>query len=96
MLAVELDIEIDQNEQKFYVLISDQECFLNYRTISDNIVEYYRTFVPLSLRNKGIAAKLVKFALNHARENNQKIIPSCPYIASYVDHHPQWQSIIAS
>jgi len=47
------------------------------------------TYVPVSMRGRGIAGKLVKFACAHARENNYKIIPSCSYIPVYLQRHPE-------
>lgn len=47
------------------------------------------TYVNPAMRGRGIAAKLVQSAFTHARENNHKIIPTCSYIAAYVEKHPE-------
>lgn len=90
-----LVIKIDEQENKFYAIVDGKECVINFRPITESSVEYYRTFVPKELRNRGIAGALVEYALNHARENHQKVIPSCSFVRSYIGEHPDWSTIVA-
>ncbi len=93
-LPMDLDIKIDTQDSKIFVLIQKQECVLNFRIKNHDILEFYRTFVPENLSGKGIAARLVEYGLNYAREHNKKVIPSCSYVSSYINKHPEWASII--
>lgn len=92
---MKLTITLDDDKDKFFALIEGQECVLNLKKTSADVLDYYRTFVPKSLRGRGIAQELVDYALNYAKEHQLKIIPSCPFIRSYIDRHPSWQTIVA-
>lgn len=90
------DIKIDQQENKFFTIVDGKESVLNFRPQDEGTWEYYRTFVPTELRGQGIAAELVEFALNYARDHNKRIVPSCSYVRSYIDEHPKWSTIVQS
>lgn len=51
------------------------------------------TAVPDALRGQGIAAKLVRAALDSARHQGLKVIPSCGYVATYMDRHPEYNDL---
>ncbi len=94
---MELIIHHDKKEKKFYADINGQIAELNYSAdFAKAILNYYRTFVPPELRGSNIAANLVKFALNYAKENNYKIIPSCPFVERIIARHPEYKSIVAT
>jgi predicted GNAT family acetyltransferase len=60
----------------------------------NNILNLNYTYVPNSLRGKGIAAKLVEAALEYARLNGIKIIPSCSYVDVYLQRHPEYEDLL--
>ena len=91
---MKLKLKNDDNENKIYTLVDGQECVLNFRMKDANVIEFYRTFVPMKLRNKGIAAKLVEFGLNYAHEQNKKVLPTCSYVRAYIDKHPKWSAVV--
>ncbi|EKD72192.1 MAG: hypothetical protein ACD_45C00740G0003 [uncultured bacterium] len=91
---MELVIEHDQNHQRFYATSSGQLCELKYKKIDQKTLDYFKTFVPESLRNQGIASQLTRFSLEFAKQNNYHIIPSCPYVKLYIDKHPEYKHLI--
>lgn len=56
-------------------------------------IDMTHTYVPPELEGRGIASELARFALDHARENGLKVIPSCPFIRVYMQRHPEYQSL---
>jgi hypothetical protein len=82
-------------KQKFYMIVDGLESHLEYsRMIS--VLYLNHTYVPNALRGKGIAGKIVKAALTYAEENNLKIIPSCSYVADYVQRHKEYEFLLAN
>jgi len=58
------------------------------------VLNLIHTYVPNALRGKGIASKIVKVALTYAEENNLKIIPSCSYVAAYIQRHKEYEELL--
>jgi predicted GNAT family acetyltransferase len=88
-------VKIDELENKIYALVEGQECVLNFRPVSPQVWEFYRTYVPESLRNRGIAKELVTFGLKKAQSQNKKVMPTCGYVRSFIDDNPEWSALIS-
>jgi len=52
------------------------------------------TEVPKALEGKGIGSKLIDHVLDDAKNLGLKVIPLCPFIASYIKRHPKWNSVL--
>lgn len=56
---------------------------LQYRLEGDTMI-IDRTYVPSSLRGKGVAARLVEAALAHATAAKLSVVPECSYVEGYL------------
>ena len=52
------------------------------------------TLVPPQLRGRGIAEKLVRVALEHARSERLRVVPACSYVSGYIARHPEFQPLL--
>jgi phosphoenolpyruvate-protein phosphotransferase len=52
------------------------------------------TFVPDELRGRGMAAALVRVALDEARQRHWKIVPRCSYVAGFIKRHPEFANLL--
>lgn len=60
----------------------------------DQQITFTHTFVPEALGGRGIAGSLAQFALELARAENLTVIPQCPYVAKYIQKHPEFQDLV--
>ncbi|RKY94890.1 MAG: N-acetyltransferase [Ignavibacteriae bacterium] len=91
-----MDFEIKQDAEKnrFVTYVEEYEAVVEY-TLKDNVIDLYRTFTPPELRGKGVAGKLVKYALEHAKENNLKVITTCSYVRGYIERHENYKELLS-
>jgi predicted GNAT family acetyltransferase len=54
------------------------------------------TQVPAAVGGRGIAAELVKAALDYAGAQQLKIQPVCSYVVTYLQRHPEYQTLVAA
>lgn len=52
------------------------------------------TEVPFGLSGRGIGSQLVRKALEDVENQDLRLIPLCPFIASYIRKNPKWKSIV--
>jgi len=52
------------------------------------------TFVPESLEGRGLASALAKFALEYAKGKNLQVIVYCPFVATYLKRHPEYNFLV--
>lgn len=74
-------------------VIADGADELGYLTYSqhDNAVSVDSTVVHPQHRGKGVAGRLVSFALDDLRNSTSKRIePRCSYVVEYMTNHPEY------
>ena len=80
--------------QRFALEFDGKESFLMYEIDKGNL-NLVRTFVPEEQRGHGLAEALVLEAFSFAKSEKRKIIPSCGYVAKYIEKHPEWKKLLA-
>lgn len=91
-----MKIEHDEKRRRFVARLDGSEAVLDYDRVADRTLDYKHTFVPPEHRGRGIAGLLVRHALDYARDNDLKVIPSCPFVAAVIGDHPEYEALIAS
>ncbi len=88
-------MDIQREEQgRYVVMIDGHEAELNYRRLSDDLVDGYHTGVPKALGGKGVGKALAAALFNDAAARGFKIIPSCPFIAAMAKRKSEWGQLI--
>ena len=84
----------DVARQRFAARVGDSGlASVSYLVEGEHVI-LDRTYVPDELRGHGIAAELVKVALNEARQRHWKIVPRCSYVASFIECHPEFADLL--
>jgi uncharacterized protein len=52
------------------------------------------TEVKPEFEGKGVGGALVRFAIAEARRRGLRVIPTCPFVRSYVDSHPETHDVV--
>ena len=75
----------ENNRGIFYVEIEGEQLAEMDYSISNNIMTIIHTEVDEKLKGKNVGLQLVNYAAEHARVNNLKIIPVCPFAKKVFD-----------
>lgn len=81
-------------QNRFVLPVGAGEAKLAYVMRSPTVMDMTSTFVPSAARGQGSGAKLVEAALIHAREQGMQVIPSCWYVAEYIEKHPEFAGLV--
>ncbi len=82
-------------QHRFEATVDGCLCAADY-LVRDGTMWMTHTVVPPAVGGRGIAAELVRVALEHARAQGWKVVPSCSYVAVYMRRHPQTLDLLAS
>ncbi len=82
-------------ESRFELIVDGQPCVLDYRE-SNGTITFTHTGVPKALEGRGLAGKLVKYALDHARGHNLKVASRCSYVDAYLERHKEYQDLVST
>jgi predicted GNAT family acetyltransferase len=90
-----LAIRHEPAAHRFAADVDGATAYLSYREAPGHVLELDQTYVPRPARGGGIASQLTARALNFARTEGYKVVPSCPFVAAYVDRHPEYRDLLA-
>ena len=74
--------------------VEGHTAFAEYRLAADTIT-FVHTSVPKELSGRGIGSILAKGALEGVRKRGLRVVAKCPFIAGYIDKHPELQDLLA-
>ncbi|KLD78335.1 N-acetyltransferase [Xanthomonas hyacinthi] len=86
-------IEHDPQRQRFTLQLDGHEAELDY-LMQDGRLVITHTGVPTAIGGRGLAARLVTAALEHARAQGLKVVPACSYAALFVQRHPEYADVL--
>jgi predicted GNAT family acetyltransferase len=95
MNSVRDNLKIENNEaaQRWEAHVDQQLAVAEYRR-RGNAMFFIHTEVPPALKGQGIAGRLVRAALEDARTRHLAVIPFCPFVAGYIQRHPDYIAIV--
>lgn len=89
-----MELRHDPQRHRFVAVLPGGEAVLEY-TEHGRTLDYRHTYTPPPLRGQGIAKALVLFALDYARSNGLRVIPTCPYVARVIRDNPIYSDLVA-
>ena len=90
------EIVHDEAGRRFVHRRDGMESYLVYYPGREGTVVFASTFTPPALRGRGIAAHVVRRALEWADEVGLKVVPSCWFVAEYIERQPEWKRLLAA
>lgn len=90
------EVEVVNNESasQFEAEVHGHRGTAEYRQ-GDGRIEFTHTQVPQSLKGQGIGSALARAGLEYARTEGLEVVPTCRFIASYIDRHPEYKDLVA-
>ncbi|MDO5655978.1 MAG: GNAT family N-acetyltransferase [Flavobacteriaceae bacterium] len=88
-------IPLVNNEEKrrFELAYNGHTAFINYGVYGDKIALVH-TEAPKELQGTGAAQALVEKTLMYIEENNQTVLPYCPYVFGFIKKNPEWKRVV--
>jgi predicted GNAT family acetyltransferase/glutaredoxin len=62
----------------------------------DGRIALTHTEVDKSCEGRGLGSRLAAAALDDAAREGLDVVPLCPFIAHYIDRHPEYEELVAS
>ena len=87
-------IRHDATRQRFDTEVEGHAARLEYR-LEGNVLAIAHTEVPGAIGGRGIAGKLVRAAVEYARDAGLKVAPVCSYSSEWMDRHPAYADLRA-
>jgi predicted GNAT family acetyltransferase len=91
---MELRVADNADEERYEVLADGELAgFVTYRRAPGRI-SLLHTEVDDAFEGHGIGGTLVRAALDDARARGLAVLPFCPFVRSYIKHHPEYLGLV--
>lgn len=87
-------VQDNPEKHRFEIDLGDGSLAIAQYRLAPGIITFTHTEVPPQHGGKGIATRLVRYALASARQRALKVIPICPFFAAYIRNHPEEQDLL--
>jgi predicted GNAT family acetyltransferase len=64
-------------------------------TREGDVITMVHTEVDPQFEGQGVGSTLVQQALDDARARGERVVPSCPFVAAYIDEHPEYADLVS-
>jgi predicted GNAT family acetyltransferase len=91
-----MDKVTDNAARQRYELKADGGIAVAYYEARGETMVFTHTVVPEKLQGQGLASRLIKGALDDVRRRGLKIVAQCPFVARYIDRHPEERDLLAA
>ncbi|MEZ5180116.1 MAG: GNAT family N-acetyltransferase [Acidimicrobiales bacterium] len=94
-MDIQIERQIDDHGDGRYALVVDGKPAgeLDFRSQGGRRV-FTHTGVREEFEGNGLAGKLARRALDDARSEGLEVVPLCPFVASYLERHPDDQDLV--
>jgi predicted GNAT family acetyltransferase len=80
--------------ERYELDVEGKIAFITYRR-SGTVTTLLHADVPHELSGRGVGSALTRGALELARAQDHKVVARCPFIATYIKRHEEFQDLLA-
>ncbi|HEY4320650.1 MAG TPA: GNAT family N-acetyltransferase [Gemmatimonadales bacterium] len=88
-------VEHDASRHRFFVALPEGEGELVYTVVAPHLLDLQHTGVDPAVQHHGVADALAQAALEFARREDDRVIPTCPYVRNWLTRHPEYHDLVA-
>lgn len=88
---------VNNPDEARYEVWADGELggFAQYRSHGQRITLFHTEIDP-RLEGRGLGSQLARGTLDDTRAQGIAVVPTCPFIASYIRKHPEYADLVAA
>jgi predicted GNAT family acetyltransferase len=87
-------IEHDPDHNRFVARLERGVAHLSYERAAAKVLDLQHTVVPRGARGRGVGEALVQTALDYARDQGLRVIPTCPFVSRWIAAHPDYEPLV--
>ena len=90
-------VVVRNDERSRYDIVVDDHVVghSDYRIDGDRQV-FVHTEIDPAYRGRDLADHLVRAALDDARDTGMRVVPQCPFVADFIEEHPEYADLVTA
>jgi predicted GNAT family acetyltransferase len=97
MTTTDGDVRVVRNDEanRYELYVSDELASTADFRRTDGTLDIHHTETRDGYRGRGLAAELVRGALDDVRERKLTVLPSCWFVADFIGANPEYADLVA-
>lgn len=87
-------VKRNDDRTRYELLVDGKLAVCEYNRLA-NAVMFTHTEVPEALEGRGVGSALARGALDDVRSQELQVIPLCPFIATFMRRHEEYQDLLS-
>ena len=92
--ARSVDVVHDEDEARFVARIGGVFAGASYYWYRRGRMVLIHTETQPEFEGRGVGSSLTRMALDAARENDEMVVPLCPFVEGYIDRHEEYAALL--
>ena len=94
--AERLEVVVRDNpeEHRYEATLDDTLVGIAAYELHDGVMVFPHTVVPREWEGRGVADRIVRFALDDVRARGLQALPACSYVVAWVMRHPDYIDLV--
>jgi len=85
----------DDPERSWYeARVDDRRAGVAAYRLRDGVITFTHTVVEDAYEGQGIGGALARAALDDVRRRGLAVVPRCPFIAAWIERHPDYADLV--
>lgn len=89
------EVEHQPAKHRYVITVDGAEAGTAYYADGDGARVFTHTVVDPEFEGKGVGSALVAGALGDTRDAGLRIVPQCPFVASWLERHHEFDDIVS-
>jgi len=89
------EVRRNDSEQRYEISLDGRLAGVAEFYERDGAVVFPHTLIDADLRGRGLAAELIRYALDDVRASGRRVIARCWYVAQFIDDHGEYAELLA-
>jgi hypothetical protein len=89
-----IDIRDETEEGAYVVSVDGERAGKAEYLVREGRHVFVHTEVDDGHAGSGLAAQLIRFALDDVRSRGGLVVPICPYVSAYIKRHPEYEDLV--
>ncbi|MDZ7773389.1 MAG: GNAT family N-acetyltransferase [Balneolaceae bacterium] len=85
----------NSDRKRFELDLGQKTAYVDYIINAKGVIYLTHTEVPSAWEGQGVASDMVHQVLQEVDRRGLRLVPLCPYVASYLRRHAEWKRLLA-
>jgi predicted GNAT family acetyltransferase len=88
------EVRNNRDRSRYEILVDGELAGFAQYVMRGGRIVFVHTEIDDAYEGKGVGSELAKGALDDVRSRGLPVVPICPFIAGYIDRHPEYQDLV--